>query len=239
MLKSRTTRLFQIALLIAITAAALRLVYIVRGRREPGVLRSAAPVATPLNREAYVVPRRLHSYDLQSAHELTRQPEWVKEGFRYAVYPYDPARRLADFQHEAGKLLPLQEIRVTDVLTQPTPGGAGQRRVLAVFDSRGREYAVPVGYVVNGDYQIYADEMFFYEDPRQLFNFWPADVWKAIEEHRVEKGMNEWQAAFAIGMAQPLPSTDPNVRILKYPNGDRPLVVTFRDGQVIEVKPAP
>ncbi len=211
---------------------------VLRERRQPGVTPKPAPSAPPLNREAYVVPKKLHSYDLKSAQELTQQPEWVKEGYRYTVYAYDAARHRADFQHPVGMLGPIQEIHIHSVVTQPTPGAPEQRQVLAIFKEGDRDYAVPVGTEANGSYQIYADEMFFYENPHQLFNFWPADVWKAIGEHRVEKGMNEWQAAFAVGMAQPQPSSDPREVIDVYPNGGRALRVKYRDGKAVAVQPA-
>ncbi len=240
-------KLLQILLLIAIVAAAVRLIMVMRARHRPAATRSQPTKTLPLNREAYVVPKKLHMYDLKSARQLTQQPEWVKEGYRYTVYPYDPVRHRADFQHEAGLLLPLQKIEVEEVVTQPTPSGGGvqwrmpsdrgQRQILAIFKEGGKDYAVPVGTEHNGDYEFYADEMFFYEDPHELFNFWPAEVWKAIAEHRVENGMNEWQAAFAVGMAQPQPSSESDEVVRIYPNGGKPLKVTYRNGRAVEVRP--
>jgi hypothetical protein len=238
MAKSQTTRLIQLLLLILLVAAAVRLVLVIRARRQPGVNPKPAPASLPLNREAYVVPKKLHAYDLKSAtRELTQQPEWTKEGYRYTVYPWDAARRHADFQHSVGMLGPIQQIRIHDVVTQPTPGAPDQRQVLAIFKEGDRDYAVPVGAQVKGSYQIYADEMFFYEDPHELYNFWPAEVWKAISEHRVEKGMNVWQAAFAVGMAQPQVSSDPDEVVQVYPNGGHALRVTYRKGTVVNVQP--
>src|SRR5512135_3267329 len=131
--RSRVRQVLQAALLVALILAAVRLVVIFQQRRQPATPARPAPHAAPLNPEAYVVPRKLHAYDLKSARQLTQQPVWVKEGFRYTYYPYDSSRRRADFRQEAGALSPLERLEITDVTAQPTPGAPGQRQVLAVF----------------------------------------------------------------------------------------------------------
>ncbi len=190
MAESPTRRWLQALLLIAILAALVRLIFVVRERLQPGAARPEPAKTAPLNREVYVVPKKLYPYDLKSARLLTQQPVWVKEGYRYTYFPYDPSRHRADFQHEAGLLGPIEQLRITDVLTQPTPG-ARHGQVLAVFEKDGKPYAVPVGTHTGNDFQFYADEMFFYEDPRQLYSFWPAQIWQDIARHEVKPGMDE------------------------------------------------
>ena len=73
----------QIALALAIAVAAVRTGYVLYQRyaeKNPQAQQQAA--APPLNPDYYVVPKRLHPYDLKSARELTKQPVWVKEGYR-------------------------------------------------------------------------------------------------------------------------------------------------------------
>ena len=50
------------------------------------------------NADYYVVPKKLYPFDLKSAKQLTQQPVWVKEGYRYTYYPYDAARKRTDFR---------------------------------------------------------------------------------------------------------------------------------------------
>jgi hypothetical protein len=232
----QTRRWLQALLLIAILAAAVRLIFVMRERRQPGVANSAPAPTASLNREAYVVPKKLHPYDLKSAQQLTQQPVWVKEGYRYTCYSYDPRSHRADLQHEAGLLGPIEQVRITDVVAQPSPGGARQHQVLAIFNKDGKSYAVPVGTRTGNEYRFYSDEMFFHEDPRQLYSFWPEQVWQDINAHRVTPGMNEIQADFAVGMGVPQPGGNPEQKVVQYPNGGHPLTVTYQDGKAVSVK---
>jgi hypothetical protein len=238
----------QLLLVVAVVLAAARTGYVLYERHATRAPKKAEnQAAPPLNPDYYITPKKLHAYDLKSARDLTRQPVWIKEGYRYTYYPY--ANRKADFTHEGGLLLPLQKLDIKDVVLVPTPesarqrlpGGAvvaGQKQVMALFDQDGSHYAVPVGTELSGDYKIYADEMFFIQDPKELYHHWPADVWESIAKHEVKSGMNELQADFAIGMGVPERSEDSDVKTVSYPNGGKPVKVVYRGGKAVEVKPA-
>ena len=234
--KSAVVKLLQFLFVAALIVAGVRLYFIFRERSRPAAQRPK-PVTRPLNREAYVVPRKLHAYDLASARDLTKQPVWVQEGYRYVYYPYDPSRRRADLAHEAGLLGPIEPLHITNVVAQPTPNKPNYHQIVAIFDKAGRSYAVPVGTESGGSFQIYADQMFFYEDPHQLYDFWPQEIWQAIRDHEVKPGMNEIQAAFAVGMGIPQPEgSEPDEKVVKYPNGGHPLTVTYRKGRAVKIK---
>jgi hypothetical protein len=189
------------------------------------------------NPDYYVVPKKLYPYDLKTAKQITLQPVWAKEGYRYTYYRYDPASKRVDFDHEAGLLLPIEKLAIKDVVTA-VPSGAGQRRqVMAVFEKEGKSYAVPIGFEADEQYKIYSDEMFFIEDPRDLYKHWSADVWQSVEQHEVKPGMNEMQADFAIGMGVPDAGDTSDSKTVRYPNGGKPLVIVYRDGKAAEIKP--
>ncbi len=228
----------QLVLLIAIAVAAVRAGYILY-QRHVTRLEEARRQAPPLNPDYYVIPKKLHPYDLESARELTKQPVWVKEGYRYTYYPYDPVRRRTDFSHEAGLLLPIERLQIKDVVTDISPGSPDQRQVMAVFVNDSKTNAFPIGAVKGNDYQIYSDEMLYIQDPRELYKHWPADIWQAIDHHEVKPGMNELQVDFAIGMGIPEKSNDPSLKTVNYPNGGKPLTITYRDGKAVEIKPGP
>jgi len=174
---------------------------------------------------------------LKSARQLMNQPVWVKEGYHYTYYSHDPAHHRTDFAHEAGTLLPLQRLQITDVTTDVLPGAPDQRQVMAVFQENGKTYAFPIGAVKGNDFRVYSDEMLFIQDPHELYKHWPADIWQSIDKHEAKPGMNELQVDFAIGMGMAERSGEASVKTVKYPNGGRPLTVTYRDGKAVEVKP--
>jgi hypothetical protein len=227
----------QIFMLAAIVLAGGRAAYIVYERREAMKEDAKPRQETALKADYYVTPKKLHAYDLRSAHQLTQQPVWVKVGYQLTYYPYDRERRKTDFGHEAGLLLPLQKLAIQDVVTDVSPRAPGIKQVMACFSLEGKGYAVPIGAVRGGDFKIYTDEAFFIEDPRELYKHWPADVWKKIDAHEVQAGMSELQAGFAIGMGVSEGSGDYGSRTLHYPNGGKPLVIAFENDKAVEIKP--
>jgi hypothetical protein len=228
----------QIVLLAAIALAAIRAGYIVY-ERSASKTEEAKSQAPPLNPDYYVNPKKLYPYDLKSAKQLTQQPVWVKEGYRYTYYPFDSARHRSDLSREAGQLLPIEKLQIEDVVSDVSPGSPDQHQVMAVFEKDGKTYAFPIGSVKDGNYQIYSDEMLYIQDPHELYKHWPPEVWSAIEKHEVKAGMNELQADFAIGMGIPQRSDDPAVKTVNYPNGGKPLSVTYRNGRAAEIRLGP
>lgn len=236
MMSEEAKQRIQIALGLALAVAGLRAGYILYERHEESIAaqkQERAENAAYSNADYYVTPKKLHPFDLKSAKQLTQQPVWVKEGYRYTYYPYDLRQKRADFGREAGLLLPLERIEIKDVMSQDA---AGKRQVVAVFQKDRKNYAVPIGFESEGQYKFYSDEIFFVQDPHQLYKHWPADVWQAVEQHEVKPGMNELQADFAIGMGVPDGGHSEN-KTVRYPNGGKPLVVTYIGGRAVDVKP--
>ena len=233
-----TKKKIQLALILAIAVTGVRAGYILYRRHQDYLAGERQKQARNLgysNPDYYVTPKKLYPYDLKSARQLTQMPVWVKEGYRYTYYPFNAATRRTDFAHEAGTLLPIERMEIKDVVIDILPKG-GQRQMMAVFQKDGNNYAVPIGLESEGQYKIYSDEMFYVEDPRELYKHWPADVWQAVEHHEVKPGMNELQADFAIGMGVP-DAGGSSEKTVRYPNGGKPLVVTYREGKAIEIKP--
>ena len=227
----------QIALVVAMVVAGIRLAWIFYERHEEAVETARKQETAPLNPDYYVTPKKLYPYDLKSAKQLTKQPVWVKVGYAYSYYPYNSAVHRADLSHQAGQLLPLQRLDVKDVVTGVFPEKPGQRQVLAVFEQDGKSYAAPIGTEKDGDYKFYSDDMLFIQDPHNLYKHWPPEVWQTIDQHQVKPGMSELQADFALGMGLLQPGADDIDRTLNYPNGGKPLMISFHDGKATEIKP--
>src|SRR5260370_40388877 len=100
-------------------------------------------------------------------------------------------------------LLPLEGLEIKDVVSDVSHRAADQRQVMAVFDREGKSDAVPIGGEESNTYKIYSDEMFFVEDPHELYKHWETAVWAAISRHEVKPGMNELQEDFVGGMGTP------------------------------------
>src|SRR5271167_4443664 len=95
MMSPEAKRKIQLALLLALVVATLRAGYILYERHEENVAADKQKQAQNVgysNADYYVNPKKLHPYDVKSAKQLTEQPVWVKEGYRYAYYQYDKAR---------------------------------------------------------------------------------------------------------------------------------------------------
>ncbi|MGA7472981.1 MAG: hypothetical protein WBW60_09640 [Candidatus Sulfotelmatobacter sp.] len=240
MMSEEAKKGIQIALALAIVVAGARAGYILYQRHEDYVAaqkQQQAKSAGYSNADYYVTPKKLYPYDLKSAKQLTQQPVWVKEGYRYTYYPYDVARKRTDFGHEAGLLPPIDRLEIKDVVTDIPVGAGNRRQVMAVFEKEGKSYAVPIGFEAEGQFKIYSDEIFYVEDPHELYKHWPADVWQAVEQHEVKPGMDELQADFAVGMGVPDAGTSSDEKTVRYPNGGKPLVVIYQGEKATEIKP--
>ena len=228
---SKTSKVIQIVILVAIGAAAINL-YLVMRERRTGVTVAKQPEVA-LDPDYYITPKKLHPQDLKDAKELTKQPVWVRDGYRYTYYPYAGH---SDYDHPAGTLGPIEKLEIKDVVLDRTPGSAAQKQVMAVFERDGKRYAFPIGTEEHGNYTIYSDEILFIQDPHELYKHWPADTWKAIEDHQVKPGMNELQAFFAIGMGSPEGTGLSNPRIVDFPNNGHPTRVTFTNGKATDIQ---
>ena len=231
-------RTIQIILIVGMAVAGIRLGWVLYQRHQDTV-QTAKQQAAPLNPDYYVTPKKLYPYDLKSAKQLTQQPAWVKVGYAYPYFSYDPASRKANVAKEAGKLLPLQKLEIKDVTLGPVPGNAAKKQVFALFQQDDRWYATAVGTEEDGDYKFFCNDMLFFEDPHGLYKHWPGDVWQEIDQHQAKIGMSEFQIDFSVGIGFLESGSDDTDRTLDYPNGGAPLRVSFHKGKAIEVQPGP
>jgi hypothetical protein len=227
----------QLILGIAILAAAVRTAYIFYERHEEQSQKATIRIRPALDPDYYVTPKRLYPYDLKTAQALTKQPVWVKVGYAVAYFPYDAVRHHADFARPAGLFLPIEKLQVRKVVTDTAPG-VDDRQVMAVFDKNGGTYAFPIGRVTGDTYYFIMNDLLFIQDPHDLYDHWPPNVWQTIDAHQVKPGMNELQAAMALGMGIPQDAGGFGSRTLKYPNGGHPLTVRFAEGKAVEISGA-
>ena len=232
----------QLALLAALVVASIRAGIIFYERHEDKLAAEQQKKARDVgysNADYYVSPKKLYPYDIKSAKQLTQQPAWIREGYHYAYYRYDPATKRVDFAHDVGLLGPIEKLNITDVVAAKAPGDGPKVQVMAVFQKEGKSYAFPIGQQDGSDYKIYSDDILFIEDPHDLSKHWPADVWQSVDQHQVKPGMTELQADFAVGMGVPDSGGSDEEKTVRYTNGGKPLAVVYRNGKAAEIKPDP
>ena len=171
---------------------------------------------------------------------------WVSAGGQMDYYPF--AGHRGAYGKSAGTLLGAEPLIVKDAVEQVAPKSAtfripgGDRQVSLVFTlpqsaDATKEYAVPVGYRENGQYTFYTDEIFFYDDPHELYKHWGPEIWKAVDSHQVILGMNERQVQLSLGQVSKSVSQDFGNRMVVYANLGKPMAVTFVNNKVTAFRP--
>ncbi len=108
----------------------------------------------------------------------------------------------------------------------------GTRQVFVVFSLPGSPtlYATVVGAIDAGQEQYFSDVLFYYDDPHSIYDYWPKNVWAAIDAHQVIPGMSELQTQMSIGHNQqprsPAKATAPSHTIRPARNGPSPSSIT-------------
>src|ERR1700722_14837919 len=134
MMSPEAKQRIQIALALALVVAGIRAGHILYQRHEDFLAAQKVEQAKKAgysNADYYVTPKKLHPFDLRSAQQLTQQPVWVKEGYRYTYYRYVPVVKRVDFTRDIGLLGPIEQLKIKDVISVAAPGG--RRQVVALF----------------------------------------------------------------------------------------------------------
>ena len=182
-----------------------------------------------------------HPNSFKDAKDLKGRALWVSAGGQMNFYPYNG--HTVDFEHTGGVLLGADKLLIQDAVEQAVPKKVayripqGDKQVLLIFKHDGdpKEYAVPVGFRQAGDYTFSTDEIFFYDDPHTLFNYWPANVWHAIDEHKAIAGMSERQVQMALGQVSDPHGDTPGNRSVQYDDQGKPKMVVFQGGKAVSI----
>lgn len=242
-------RWIQAFLAAALLLVSARLLWITYQRQRPfSPARRAARPSARVHPDYYVHPPRSYLTDLNSARRLKGSAVWVRDGYRYAHFPFDLRTRHSREIKDPPLLPPLRKITIADVLSEPTPQ-AGTDEINLVFEDPGSlppQRAVTIGHCrwPEQSCRFYFDEIFFLRDPRTLYSHWTPETWEAIKRGEVKEGMSETKISFAVGYGRPLPKETAQAggaRVLEFrPPGRPPLVVTFgADGNALRIKTEP
>jgi hypothetical protein len=210
-------------------------------RNRPGVVPHPAE-ETHLSDEEMVQPRKLFIDDLKSAKDLIGKPVWIQAGYELNYYPY--IRHRVDFAHKVGVLPSVQRLEIQDIVLEKVPATVetriprGSAQAFAVFTMPGdtKEYATAVGTIQGSDSTWYCDNVFYYDDPHQMYNFWPTDLWQAVDAHQPRPGMTELETAMALGVMQQSDSSNYGNRTVEYNAGGKHWSVTFENDKATQVQ---
>jgi len=230
-----------------VLAVGIELAYLHHERNSPGKL-VAPEEYGKTDPDDLVFLRKKRPVSLADAKQMAGSTVWVSAGGQMDYYPYAPHR--ANYAKTVGTLLGAEPLVIKDAFEQVAPKSAtfripgGDRQVLLAFTKPksadpATEYAVPVGYRQAGQYTFFTDDIFFYDDPHVLFNYWSPQVWQAIDAHQVILGMNERQTQLALGQVGQSGSSDYGNRVVVYANLGHPMSVTFVENKVTAFRPGP
>lgn len=234
----------QILLIVVLFVATGRAAWIFYERRQP-----VEPVTKPgsadpnyhVTSDDYVFLRSLHAYDIYSARALNGKTVWVRAGNRIAYFPFNAGTGRAATARSRGALPPAVPLKVRNVIDQDD-------QVFAVFEFASKDgpavpkgaFAAPVGAYRGVQCILYLDEIFYLDDPHQLYKQWPAEVWSAIDRREVRRGMNERQVELAAGVGRVLEAGSYGNRTVEYGVAPALIDVTFVNNRATAIsKPAP
>ena len=113
----------------------------------------------------------------------------------------------------------------------------GSRQVFAVFSMPGNPelFATPVGVMEGNQEAYFTDLLFFYDDPHGIYDYWPKDVWAAIDAHQVKKGMSELETRVAIGQKMHPDGDKEGDRTVTYDQDGKKWTVTYVKNQATAI----
>ncbi len=217
------------------------ILYLRHERSKPMVIKALEREVIPEDNLVFLKQKRPDT--LKDIKDLKGSTLWVSAGGQLEYYPF--VGHAVQYGKSAGTLLGAERLIAQDAVEQVAPKAAtfripgGDKQVLLVFTKPDdpKEYAVPVGYRQAGQYTFYTDEIFFYDDPHELYKHWGPEIWKAVDTHQVILGMNERQVELALGQVSKSTSKAYGNRMVVFANLGKPMAVTFVKNKVTAFRP--
>jgi hypothetical protein len=236
-----------ITLALFVVVGSAQMAYLWYSRRDTSTPKKKSEPTYSTNQDDYVTPHKIFPYNIESAKkELVGKPVWVKNGNQVAYYRYDAGALNVNFKQPAGLLPPVAKLQVTDVILQRQPlalkpgeVAVVRKQIMAVFESPGEPglYAASIGANTGDDFTFNVNDVFFFDDPHELYKHWPPEIWNAIDKREGKEGMSELQASFAFGANGSSDSDKLGDRTVEFSNGGKPVTVTFEKNKAVKVTP--
>jgi len=246
---SKNAKIFIGGTVVLLLAVGIRIGLIYKANHEDGPARKVVE-APPMSDDDAVMynVRKLRPDSLKDVRELIGKTIWVSAGGQMDYYK-DTGNHV-DYAHAVGILQGAVPMLVKGVFEEVAPKSGravfriapGQRHVLVAFtlpqsDTPAALYATPVGYFDGSRYTIYDDQLFFYDDPHQLYKHWGAEMWSHIDKHEAVLGMSENQAMMALGEVIDPRGDKPGDRTIYFDNNIHPVAIEFVNDKAVRITP--
>jgi hypothetical protein len=218
-----------------------------RHAEQSGPVETALTSTIKMDPDDNVYLKKQHPDSLADERALIGKTVWVSAGYQLDYYR-DIGKHI-DYAHPTGSLPPNEPLEIKEVFEQVAPKSGkavfripvGQRQMLLGFTMPKSAdpktvYATPVGSFDNG-YTLYTDDLFFYDDPHKLYDYWGTTVWQHIDKHEPTLGMTEREVMMCVGQVQVPHGGAYGNRSITYDNDGHPLDIDFANNKVVKLTP--
>jgi len=228
--------------LVVVLIASGYLLYVFKSRQNPGVAVKQGPESRTLTTDDLAVVKLLYLPSFSDAKgQLEGKPLWVKAGYSLPYYPY--TGNTVQFAKKVGVLPSAEKLTVVKLIKAAAPAKEddrvphGTRQYFAVFtlNDGAEQFAAPIGFAQGDDEKLFCDQLFYYDDPKTIYDHWPPAVWDAVAKHTPAIGMTENQVRMAVGIMLQSDSTREGDRTVTYDAAGRKWTVIFVKGVVTQV----
>jgi hypothetical protein len=238
-------KLVLLTLVVALIGGA-RVYFVWKSRQNPGVVMPKGAESKPLTQDELAVVTEYNFASFDQAKRLEGKPVWIKAGYSLPYYPYVGGK--IEFAKRVGELPAAEKLSISKLIKAVAPAKEdnrvphGTRQYYAVFtmagspDANAEVFAAPIGYVEGDNETLYCDQLFYYDDPRTIYDNWPKPVWDAVAAHEPKVGMTENQTRMAVGILMESSSQTQGDRTVTYHAGPKNWTVTFANGVATQVK---
>jgi hypothetical protein len=226
--------------LVVSILGSIYLMFVWHGRQDPGVTQHSR--YQDVSKDELVIMKAYFPRYFEDTERIAGTTVWMKNGYVISYFVYSNDR--VDFTKRVGLVPSDQRLDVKKIVKAALPVGqydgmtSGKQQAFAIFSTPGSEglYAVPIGFMNGDDEAYYSDALFFYDDPHTIYDYWPKDVWTAIDAHQVKTGMSELQTRLAVGQKMDLRGHEEGERTVIFDQAGKHWTVRFQNKQAVSVQ---
>jgi len=233
---------------VLILAVAGRVAWQYKLNHEEAPTRPQPAASRTLNEDDMVFLKKQRPDSLKDERALIGTTIWVSAANQMDYY-VDTGKHV-DYSKPVGVLKGAEPLVIKDVFEEKAPSSgravtriaAGERHVLLGFvlpnsSNPTQLYAVPVGNYDQTGYNFFTDEIFFYDDPHQLYKHWGTAMWQHVDKHEPAMGMSENQAMMALGQVITPHGDKMGDRSVTYDNDGHPVTINFENNKAVKITP--